>query len=211
MDPVRSAAPYLAYGFLSFVGLTSRLKVSGAEHRAALKRAGKGWIYAFWHQRQALLTYTHRGDGAHILVSRSKDGEIIAKVMELSGINAVRGSSSKGAAAATRELLEHAKAGRVIGFTPDGPKGPAREVKQGVLYLAQESGLPILPLASAASRSLVLERSWDKFQVPLPFSRLALAYDPPIRVAPGDDLEAKKAELKAALDRVADQADRMAR
>lgn len=206
---LRAAAPYLAYGFISLTGWTSRIRTVGGEHRAKLKKSGSGWIYAFWHQRQVLMTYTHRGDGAHILVSRSKDGEVIARVMELSGINAVRGSSSKGAAAATRELMDLAKAGRVIGFTPDGPRGPAREVKPGVLYLARESGLPILPLASATSRRVELRRAWDRFQIPLPFGRAAVVYAPPIRVAPEDDLEAKAAELKATLDRITAEADRL--
>ncbi|MBI5201450.1 MAG: lysophospholipid acyltransferase family protein [Elusimicrobia bacterium] len=206
---LRAAAPYLAYGIISLTGWTTRLKVVGGKHREELKKRGKGWIYAFWHQRQVLLTYTHRGDGAHILVSRSKDGEIIAKVMALSGINAVRGSSSRGAAAATRELLELATEGRVIGFTPDGPKGPARQVKNGVLYLAKESGLPILPLASASSRKLEFARSWDRFQIPLPFAKGALVYAPPIYVGPNDDVAAKSAELKATLDRITDEADRL--
>lgn len=206
---LRGAAPYLAYGIISLTGWTTRLRVVGGEHRERLKAAGKGWIYAVWHQRQVLLTYTHRGDGAHILVSRSKDGEVIAKVLELSGINAVRGSSSRGAAAATRKLLDLATAGRVIGFTPDGPKGPARQVKSGVLYLAKESGLPILPLASASSRKLEFAGSWDRFQIPLPFARGALVYAPPIYVKAGDDLDAKAAELKATLDRITDEADRL--
>lgn len=205
---LRPLAPYLAYGFISLIGRTSRLKVIGGEHRSALRKAGGGWIYALWHQRQVLFTLTHRGEDAHVLVSRSKDGELIAKLMALSGINAVRGSSSKGAAAATRELLELAKSGCVVGFTPDGPKGPAREVKQGVLYLARESGLPILPIASASSRRVELARAWDRFHIPLPFSRNAVVYAPPIRVGPGDDLDAKAAELKAALDRITDEADR---
>ncbi|MBI4349784.1 MAG: lysophospholipid acyltransferase family protein [Elusimicrobia bacterium] len=208
---LRAAAPYLAYGIISLTGITSRLRVVGEEHRERLRRAGKGWIYAFWHQRQVLLTYTHRGDGAHILVSRSKDGELIAKVMELSGINAVRGSSSRGAAAATRELLDLAVHGGVIGFTPDGPKGPARQVKPGVLYLAKESGLPILPLASASSRRIELASAWDRFHIPLPFARTALVYAPPITVAATDDLDAKAAELKASLDRITDEADGLVR
>lgn len=204
---LRALAPCLAYCYISLVGRTSRIRWSGLEHR---QEAGKtGFIYTFWHQRQVLFTYTHRNDAAHVLVSRSRDGEIIAEAMRLSGITAVRGSSSKGASSATREMLDLLRQGRPVGITPDGPKGPARQVKPGVLYLAQQSGCPILPLTSASSRRLVLERAWDKFNVPLPLSRIRIVYGRPIRVGPQDDLDAKAAELKAELDRITEEADRL--
>ncbi|MBI4424143.1 MAG: lysophospholipid acyltransferase family protein [Elusimicrobia bacterium] len=203
-------APYLAYGLISVIGWTSRVRWVGREHIESLRQTGSGWLYAFWHQRQVFFTYTHRGTGASVMVSRSRDGELIAKVMELSRIGAVRGSSSRGGAVAARELLELGREGRVLGITPDGPKGPAREVKPGVLYLARESGLPIIPISNATSRRLVLERAWDKFHVPLPFSRACVIFGAPIRVGPGDDLAAKAAELKAALDGITDEAERIA-
>lgn len=203
---LRRAAPYLAYSYMTLVGRTSSVRRLGLEHFEAA-RAGGGFIYAFWHQRQVLLTYTHRGSGAQVLVSRSRDREVIAEAMRLSGIGAVRGSSSRGAAPAARELLELLSRGRVVGITPDGPRGPARRVKPGVLFLAQKSGRPILPIASASSRRLEFSRSWDRFQVPLPFSRLCVTHSPPIFVRPDDDIEAKAAELKASLDRATAQAD----
>lgn len=211
MSPaLRHAAPYLAYGFVSLVGLSSRFRWQGREHELGLRRAGKPFIYAFWHQRQVAFTYTHRGVGAHVLVSRSRDGEIIAKTMELSRIGAVRGSSSRGAAGAARELLEKLRSGQAVGITPDGPRGPARTVKEGVLFLAQRAGVPILPLTSAASRRIELARSWDRFHIPLPLSRIGIWYAPPIFVSAADELAAKGAELKAALDRITDEADRWA-
>src|SRR5207237_1253373 len=161
-----------------------------------LKRRGKSFIYAFWHARQALFTYTHRGTPAAVLVSKSKDGDIIAKVMSLSRINAVRGSSSRAALQGTRELLDAAAAGLCPGFTPDGPKGPPRKVKPGVIYLAQKTGLAIVPITNAASRKLVMRRAWDRFEVPLPFGRICVAYGAPITVAEGDDAEAKARELE---------------
>ncbi|MCX5788387.1 MAG: lysophospholipid acyltransferase family protein [Elusimicrobia bacterium] len=209
MDPLRSVAPYLAYSLLSFAGWTSRVRWLGLEHVERLKASGSAWIYAFWHQRQAFLTYTHRGSHANVLVSRSRDGEIIARVMELSRIEAVRGSSSRGAAVATRELVELGKAGKVLGITPDGPRGPARQVKPGALFLAQETGLPLLPLTVALSRRLQIERAWDHFQVPLPFARACVIYGAPIYVRPGDNEDAKTQELKAALDRITEEADRL--
>ena len=206
---LRFLAPYLAYGYLTLVGWTSRIHWEGLEHAEQARRGG-GFIYAFWHQRQALLTVTHRGQGASVLVSRSADGEIIARTMRLSRIGAVRGSSSRGAAAAARELLNLLAAGAPVGVTPDGPRGPARAVKSGAIYLAQKSGRPILPITSASSRGFNLTRAWDRFWVPLPFSRVILRHGRPIFVNAADDLGAKAEELRRELDRITAEADREA-
>ena len=208
MDALRAAVPYAAYGFVSLVGLTARLRVEGGEHLAEAERAGP-FIYAFWHQRQVFFTWTHRGVGATVLVSRSRDGELIARTMELSRIGSARGSSSRGGAAATKELVDLLGSGRRVGITPDGPKGPAREVKPGVLALARLSGAPILPLSCATSRRWVLEKAWDRFHVPLPFSRAAVVHGPLLRVAQGDDEAALARELKARLDSATDRADEL--
>ena len=208
---LRALVPYLAYSYVSFVGLTTRTRVVNGEVRDRLRAKGERFIYAFWHQRQVFFTWTHRDQGAAVLVSRSKDGEMIAETMRLSRIGAVRGSSSRGGAAAARELMETLQSGLDIGLPPVGPKGPAREVKEGVLFLAQKLGAPVVPIANSLSRRAELARAWDRFQVPLPFGRAVVVYGEPIRVGAGDDLAAKRAELKAALDRVTDEADRLAR
>jgi len=205
---LRRLAPYFAYLYVSVVGLTARSRRLGAEHLAAARRVKGPVIYAFWHQRQVFFTWTHRGSHAKILVSRSADGEIIAQVMRLSRMGACRGSSSRGAAAAARELLESLNEGFDVAITCDGPKGPAREVKAGILYLAQKTGLPIVPIANAVSRKIEFPRAWDRFQVPLPFSRAIVIHGTPIFVGPQDDLAAKAQELKIALDRIYEQADR---
>lgn len=205
---LRRLVPYAAYLYVGLVGLTTRLRVLHGERKARLREKNQRFIYAFWHQRQVFFTWTHRGDGASVLVSRSKDGELIAETMRLSDIGACRGSSSRGGAAAARELIETVKAGFDIGITPDGPKGPAREVKEGVVYLAQKAGIPILPIANALSNRIELKRSWDKFHVPLPFGKGVVGYGEPIWVKDGDDLAQKAGELKAALDALTDEADR---
>ena len=111
--------------------------------------------------------------------------------------------------AAAKEMIGLLKSGRSVGITPDGPKGPARTIKPGVLTLAQLSGCPILPLTNAVSRKLTLEKSWDKFQVPLPFSNIVIGYAKPIYVMPDDDPEEISAQLRASLDAITHQADRM--
>lgn len=208
MELLRAAVPYAAYAFVSAVGLSARLRVEGSAHLEEARACG-AFIYAFWHQRQVFFTWTHRDCGATVLVSRSKDGELIARTMELSRIGAARGSSSRGGAAAAKVLVDLLAQGRPVGITPDGPKGPAREVKAGAIALARISGAPILPLSCATSRRIVLAKAWDRFHVPLPFSRAAVVHEPLIRVGPGDDEAAKARELKAALDRATEAADRL--
>jgi hypothetical protein len=204
---LRRVVPYLAYAYVSFVGLTTRQTVVRGAVRDALKAKNRRFIYAFWHQRQVYFTWAHRGAGAAVLVSRSKDGEMIAETMRLSDIGAVRGSSSRGGAAAVRQLMEVMQGGLDIGITPDGPKGPARQVKDGAIYLAQKLGAPIVPITNALSNKLEFKKAWDRFQVPLPFGRAVVAYGEPIEVGPDDDLAVKAAELKTALDRITAEAD----
>ena len=207
---LRRLIPYLAYAYVTFVGLTNRLTTVRGASRDGFKSRDERFIYAFWHQRQVYFTWAHRGVGAAVLVSRTKDGEKIAETMRLSDIGAVRGSSSRGGAAAVRELMEVLQSGLDIGITPDGPKGPAREVKDGAVFLAQKLGVPLLPITNALSRKLEIKKAWDRFQVPLPFGRAYVVYGEPIVVGPDDDLRAKAAELKASLDRITAEADALA-
>jgi lysophospholipid acyltransferase (LPLAT)-like uncharacterized protein len=187
---------------------TTRLRVSGEEGPAAMRRKGQRFILAFWHNRQVFFTTTHRHQGFSVMVSMSRDGGIIAKVMSLSGIHASRGSSSRGGAAGLREMAAVLEKGGDLAISPDGPKGPVYEVKPGVLFLAQKMNIPIIPITNSLSNKLVLERSWDKFQVPLPFGRAVVRYGEPIWVKEGDDMDAAARAVKDGMDRNASEADR---
>ncbi len=208
---LRKLVPYLVYSYVTFVGWTTRARVLRADIPAKVHAEGERFIYAFWHQRQVFFTWSHRDAEAAVLVSKSKDGEMIAKIMELSRIAAVRGSSSRGGAAAAREMVEILRSGRDVGITPDGPKGPAREVKEGAVRVAQLAGMPIIPIANALSNKIEIAKAWDRFQVPLPFGRSVVIYGEPVRVAAGDDLAVKAAELKASMDALTAEADRLVR
>ncbi|MBI5629424.1 MAG: lysophospholipid acyltransferase family protein [Elusimicrobia bacterium] len=203
--------PPLVYLYMSLVGVTTRVTVFGAEHRRRLRGRGQRFIYAFWHQRQVFFTWSHRGDPAAVLVSRSRDGELIARTMRLSRLSALRGSSTRGAVPAVRGMIEALDSGLDLGVTPDGPKGPAREVKPGVIYLAQKLQIPILPITNALSRRIEFKRAWDRFQVPLPFGKAALCYGAPISVALDDDHSKKAKELEEALNLLTEEADRLVR
>lgn len=208
---IRKLVPYLVYSYVSLVGWTTRQRVLRDDIPRKVHESGQRFIYAFWHQRQVFFTWSHRNVSAAVLVSKSNDGEMIARTMELSGIDAVRGSSSRGGAAAAREMVEILRSGRDVGITPDGPRGPAREVKEGAVRVAQLAGMPIVPIANALSHRIEVAKAWDRFQVPLPFGRSVVIYGEPVRVGDGDDLAVKAAELKAALDALTAEADRLVR
>lgn len=197
----RRLAPYLAYLYLTLVKWTTRLKILGEEKRASLRAQNRRFVYAFWHSQQMFFTTSHRRDNLSVLVSLSRDGEMIAKVMSLSKIRASRGSSSRNASAALKEMMRLTKEGWDLGITPDGPKGPKEEVKRGAVFLAQKLGVPILPTANFLSRKIVLKKSWDGYQVPLPFGRAAVAYGKPVWVSPEDDLDSKARELAEELSK----------
>ncbi len=208
MPLLRFLVPYLAYAFSSFIKWTTVLTIVHGENRETLRDGDQRFIYAFWHQRQAFFTVSHRGDHMAMLISRSVDGEMISEtIRRCCGVISVRGSSSRGASEAVRGLITSLKAGFDLGITPDGPKGPKCEIKEGVMFLAQKLGVPILPITNAQSNRLVLKGTWDQFQVPMPFGRSVVVYGKPIQVGPLDDLKAKAAELKLSLDAITTEAE----
>jgi lysophospholipid acyltransferase (LPLAT)-like uncharacterized protein len=169
---------------LRVLGATWRLDRSGLEAIHARFTSGEGCIFALWHARLLPLAFTHRGQDVAFLVSRHRDGELIARIIERMGYVTARGSSTRGAEEGLVDMLRLAEAGHSLGITPDGPRGPAEQMKPGLVWLASRTGLPILPVTSAARASKVL-RSWDRFRVPYPFARVMVAYGEPIRVPPG--------------------------
>lgn len=208
MALLRFLVPYLGYLFSSFIKLTTRLTIVRGEIRDRLRRDNRRFIYAFWHQRQVFFTVSHRGDKMSVLVSKSVDGEMIAETIRLCcGVAAIRGSSSRGASEGVRAMIRALRSGLDLGITPDGPKGPRGEIKEGVMYLAQKLGVPILPITNAQSNRIVLKRSWDQFQIPLPFGRSVVVYGEPIEVGPDDDLASRSAELKRSLDAITSEAE----
>jgi hypothetical protein len=192
---------FLAAGFIRGLRATVRLRHHGDERIREWERTGTHFILAFWHRHLLLMPYAYRGRRISVLVSQSSDGELIARTVARLGIDSSRGSSSRGGIAGMRSLLRKAADGWDIAFTPDGPRGPLREVQPGVILAAAATGLPIQPVAIAASRAKLL-RSWDRFLVPLPFSTVHFVYGEPLVVERRGDLEAAAAELKRRLEGV---------
>lgn len=148
-------------------------------------------IWTFWHAKLLPLAYTHRERGVAVLVSRHHDGEIISQIICRLGYGVVRGSSTRGGLRALLEMVRAGRAGCPLGVTPDGPRGPRRTLQNGVLHISQRSQLPIVPLALEAVRRKELD-SWDRFQIPYPFSRVAVVVGSPQSIprdVPSNELE----------------------
>jgi lysophospholipid acyltransferase (LPLAT)-like uncharacterized protein len=163
---------------ISLYSLTFRFTFIGTEHPEGIFRQGTNVIYAFWHGTMFPLIHSHRRHNACILVSQHRDGEIIARIVEKLGYTTARGSSTRGGGKAMLQLKESLAKRCNYAFTPDGPNGPYHKAKPGVIFFAQASGLPIIPIGIAAARQHFFG-SWDRFLLPLPFSRVIIAYGEP--------------------------------
>jgi lysophospholipid acyltransferase (LPLAT)-like uncharacterized protein len=170
-----------AYLFIVFLKITLKIKFIGNENIEQFVSKGKNYILCFWHGSLLLMIYAFKGEKRTFLVSFHRDGELITKVIKRFGVEATRGSSSKGGTKALLSLLRKAKSGYSIAFTPDGPKGPARKAQSGVVELARLSNLPIIPVGFYAKKFKKMN-SWDSFLVPYPFTKAAFCYGEPIYV-----------------------------
>ncbi len=174
-----SYAPFFASLAIRFLHLTNRTEILGGEHPQKLWDRGEKIILSSWHDQLLMMIMAYRGEGAKILISSSKDGELIARTMAYFGQGTVRGSSSRGGRAAFKQLLALGREKVDLGFTPDGPLGPRHELKEGIVQLARLSGRPIVPLAFVCSRGHRFN-SWDRFLVPYPFGRGIYSFGQPL-------------------------------
>lgn len=201
-----------ATGLLRALGATWRVRRLATEEWDRRQAAGERCIFALWHARMLPLIHAYRDLGAGVLVSRSRDGDRIAALVERLGYVAARGSSTRGGREGFLEMVRFAAEGRLLGIMPDGPRGPAEVAKPGVVRLASRTGLPVVPIACAA-RPVWVMRSWDGFRVPPPFATVWIAHGEPLRVPPDLDdagLELWRARCEAALREVTAVAARAA-
>ena len=182
------------------------VRIPGGE---VLPPDGGRCLYAFWHARLLPLCFTHRDRNIVVLVSRHRDGELIARIVERLGFTPARGSSTRGGDEAVREMLRFAEEGRRLAISPDGPRGPACVVKPGLAYLASRTGLPVIPVAAAMARGWRL-RSWDRFMIPAPFSRMVVGHGAAQSVPAGlteEQLEAWRLRLQEAIEEIAGEVE----
>lgn len=181
----------------------------GKENLEGVRREKKSVIYAFWHGRMLILTYSHRNRKIHVLISQHRDGEYIARIIHRLGFISVRGSTTRGGSRALFEMCEKTTAGFDVAVTPDGPKGPGFKVHPGAIYIAQRSGMPIVPVTNSAENRWNLS-SWDRFLIPKPFSKTVIMLGQPIYVEPEstpEQMEQKRRELEQRLLDLTDKAD----
>jgi len=182
------AAAIAAAGFpvVALLGRTLRWRVDGLDHLDAVLRSGRQPVMAFWHGRILPATCYFRRRGIVVMTSENFDGEWIARIIEKFGYRAARGSTSRGGPRALVEMKRAMEQGQPAGFTLDGPRGPAERAQPGAVWLAKATGNPIVPFHIEAARHWTL-RSWDRTQIPRPFSPVAVAIGPPLSVAADED------------------------
>ena len=193
--------PVLGYPVIAALTSTLKWKVDGAQHLDAVKASGRPPIMAFWHGRILPATYFFRRRGIVVITSENFDGEWIAGIIERFGYGTARGSTSRGAVRALVQLKRDMAAGKPAAFTLDGPRGPAKVAQAGAVWLAKATGNPIVPFHIEADRFWTA-RSWDRTQVPKPWSTVAIAIGEPFEVAADADeaaIESARVELEARL------------
>lgn len=194
---------WAGYFAISLIGWTIRWRVEGDEHLEAIYKAGQRAIFTFWHGRIFPATYYYRNHGIVVMTSMNLDGEAIAQCIRRLGYGVARGSSSRGGMRALAHLKREIENGKDAGFTIDGPRGPRYVAKQGPVLLAFKTGAAIFCFHVSMKHKIQL-KSWDEFQIPLPFTTAVLLHAPPIWV-PHDSTEDQLRELHQKMQRVLDE------
>ena len=197
----------MAVVYIRFVHCTCRWNIVESESARLLREGDDSFVAAVWHGRLLMMPlFPRSGRRVWVLVSRHRDGEFIARILRFLGANAVRGSSSKGAYSASRELLGILSRGEVVVITPDGPRGPYRKAAIGAVRLAKKTGVPIIPMAYSVSRAKELS-SWDRFMLAMPFSRGVYVCGEPFVIGKEEAPDVACERFEETLNRVTDQAD----
>jgi lysophospholipid acyltransferase (LPLAT)-like uncharacterized protein len=194
------------------IGKTWRIKEVGEIEFSPHYKKINGIIYAFWHSRILPAAFFYRNKNIYVLVSKSKDGEYIAKSIEMLGYRTIRGSTGikKGGVAAFQQLKEKLLNKNDVAITPDGPLGPKQKVQNGIIYLAKETGKPIVPFSFSAKPKKVLN-TWDNFIIPYPFCRGVFVWGAPIYVPQDADekcIHEKQQELENSLNYLTYEAEK---
>lgn len=202
--------------FIFFVGRSLRFRVLGMDKVRGILQEGKPVIWALWHGRHLILVdrfknYTMKSrKNWCVMASRSRDGELLARILEKCGYKTVRASSSKGATTGFLQLISVMEQGYDTVMAVDGPRGPREQVKSGVILLAQKTGMPIIPITASAKRYKQLS-SWDKYLIPFPFTQAIAVIGNPVTLAPNvnhDQLISSRLLLEQELNQITQEADK---
>jgi lysophospholipid acyltransferase (LPLAT)-like uncharacterized protein len=193
--PPRLAAT-LGGPLIGLLARSWRIEVRAADRWERLVRERRRFAFLLWHEMLLPLLWHHRRQGIAIVVSEARDGRYLAQLGARLGYRTLFGSSTRGGARVLRETIRVLAEGTPVAFTPDGPRGPRREIKPGAMLAAQRGEALILPIAATADRAWHL-RSWDRFLIPKPRARVRIGYGEPYFVAAGDEGLAAGSRLAA--------------
>ena len=155
--------PFVATLLIRFIDLTMRATMVNSEAYLKLAQSRKGFILAFWHGRLLMMPRICKEYGITVLVSKSRDGELIARTVRPFGIDSVRGSSTRGWFGGIKGLLKAVRLGSNLVITPDGPKGPAREAQAGIIRIARKTGMTIVPVSFSSAKKKLLRAGTASF------------------------------------------------
>lgn len=178
-DILRFVGHYFLYSALSILCKSLRIEKINFQSLNKLKLEGSRYVLAFWHGTMLLPWHLHGNPNVVALISKSKDGDLLAKLLKKWDYKVVRGSSSAGGEIALGIMVDYAKNNHSIAITPDGPRGPRHKFKAGAAVTARKSGLPIILVGIGYHRKKIL-KNWDKFEVPFFFSKAKVVYSDPI-------------------------------
>lgn len=179
--------------------------------RPALREANTPYAYAFLHCHQvAAVIVRERGTAA--MVSRSADGDLLVPSLRVSGIIPLRGSTrskgkDKGGSAALERMVEHVRGGAPGYVAIDGPRGPRNQVQRGIAKLAIDTGAAVVVAVPLPRRRWILQKTWDRFQIPKPFTLIDVYFGEPVRVRDGEDIDAVRARIEVAITALEEQLD----
>lgn len=203
-----SFVPRLLAGMIRLLHASCRFTLLNQEHEATALESNRAVIYTTWHFAFPAVIYHFRDRNGLIMVSRSRDGERVARLLHYLGYPTVRGSAGKGGGMALRRMIAHFQAGYPGGFIADGSQGPPQIAQKGILILARHTQVPLIPVSMAADPCWRF-RSWDRTVLTRPFAHIVLAFGAPIRVDPRatpEQIEHLRLALEHSLNQLTDQA-----
>ena len=200
----------VGYWAIRIVCSTLRWQVEGWENFTVIHASGKRVIGVFWHGRIFMSGYFWRNYGFVVMVSQNKDGDYVARLMPRLGYGVARGSSSRGGRRALLEMIRVLRQNGDVAFTIDGPRGPRYVAKPGAAYLGWKTGNGIMAFNISVKKKWVL-KSWDHFQIPMPFTQALVIIAPPIYVKPGaseEEIRSAEEQIQRSLDDLRERGDR---
>ncbi len=180
-DSLRFIAHFFLANIASMLCKSIRITILNDDHIKRLEQQNKNYILAFWHGTMLLAWYLHGNPTFVALISKSKDGDLLAKILRHWNYKVIRGSSSTGGDAALSIMIDHVKNSYSLAITPDGPRGPVHKLKAGAVVSAKKSKVPLMLVGVGYKKKRIL-KSWDQFEVPYFFSEAKVIYSEPVYV-----------------------------